>query len=71
MPVSTSGTSVLSIPELRYSCARIFKMAEGYVNGEDKMPVGTVDQFKGHSGRPVVGILRATGRTEFGMTAKG
>ncbi len=47
------------------------KMAEGFVNGEDKMPVGTVDQFKGHSGRPVVGILRATGRTEFGMTAKG
>jgi hypothetical protein len=46
------------------------KMAEGFVDGEDQMPVGTLNQFKGHGSRPVVGIFGSTGRAEFGMAAK-
>lgn len=46
------------------------KMAEGFVNGEDQVPVGTVDEFKRHSSRSVIGVFSATGRTKLGMTAK-
>ena len=45
-------------------------MTEGIVNGENKMSVGTVNQFKGHGSRPVVGIFGTTGRAELRMTAK-
>ena len=46
------------------------ELAEGVVNSEDKMPVGTVDEFKGHGSRPVVGIFDAAGRAEPGMAAE-
>lgn len=46
------------------------KMTEGFVNGEDKVSVSAVNQFKGHGGRPVIGIFGSTGRAELGMTAK-
>lgn len=42
-------------------------MAEGLVNGEDKVPVGASDELKGHSRRPVVGIFSPAGRAEFGV----
>lgn len=46
------------------------KTAEGIVNGEDEVPVCTVDQFKGHSSRPVVGVFGTTGRTKLGVASK-
>ncbi len=46
------------------------KMTEGFVNGEDKVPVSTVDEFKGHSNRPVVGIFYTTGRAKLGVAAE-
>ena len=45
-------------------------MAEGIVDGEDQMPVSTVDKFKGHSRRPVIGIFSSTGRAKLGVAAK-
>lgn len=51
----------------------VFKeeMPEGLVNGEDQVPVSTVDEFKRHSSRSVIGIFSPTGRTKLGVTAKG
>lgn len=46
------------------------KRPEGIVDGEDQMPVSTVDKFKGHSCRPVIGIFSSTGRAKFGVAAK-
>lgn len=46
------------------------KMAEGFSNSEDQVPVGTINQFKGHGSRPVIGILGPACRAKFGMTAK-
>ena len=40
------------------------KMAEGFVNGKDKVSVSAVDELKGHGSRPVIGILGTTGRAE-------
>lgn len=34
------------------------------------MPVGAVDELKGHSGSPVVGIFSPAGRAEFGVAAE-
>lgn len=45
-------------------------MPGGIVDGEDQMPVGAVNQFKGHSSRPVIGIFGATGRAELGVASK-
>lgn len=46
------------------------KRPEGIVDGEDQMPVSTVDKFKGHSRRPVIGIFSSTGRAKLGVAAK-
>ena len=46
------------------------EMTERFVNGKDQMPVSTVNQFKGHSSRPVVGIFCTACRAKLGMTAK-
>lgn len=46
------------------------KMAQGIVNGKDKMPMRAVDQFEGHSSRPVIRIFCSTGRAKLGMAAK-
>lgn len=43
---------------------------EGFVDGEDKVSVGAVDEFEGHSRRPVVGIFGTAGGAELGMTAE-
>ena len=46
------------------------KLTEGLVNGEDKVSVGTIDEFEGHSSRPVRGIFGTAGRTEFRVAAE-
>ena len=46
------------------------KMPERIVDGENKVSVSTVDELKGHSNRPVVGIFSTTGRAKLRMTAK-
>lgn len=46
------------------------KMTEGFVNGKDKMPVGAVDELKGHSSRPVIGIFGTACRTKFRVAAE-
>lgn len=46
------------------------KLTEGLVNGEDKVPMGTIDEFEGHSGRPVRGIFGAAGRAKFRVAAE-
>lgn len=46
------------------------KMAQGIVNGKDKMPVCAVDQLEGHGSRPVIRIFCPTGRAKPGMAAK-
>lgn len=45
-------------------------MAQGIVNGKDKMPVCAVDQLEGHGSRPVIRIFCPTGRAKPGMAAK-
>lgn len=45
-------------------------MAELFVNGKDKMPVCALEQFKRHSGSPVVGVLCAAGGAELGMASE-
>ena len=45
-------------------------MKQGIVDGEDQMPVGTVDKFKGHSSRPVIRIFGPAGRAKLGVTSK-
>lgn len=45
-------------------------MAEGIINGEDQVPVGTIDKFEGHGSRAVVGIFGAAGRAELGVAAE-
>ena len=46
------------------------KMAQEIVNGKDKMPMCAVDQFEGHSSRPVIRIFSSAGRAKPGMAAK-
>ena len=46
------------------------KMTERIINGENKMPVCTVNQFEGHGSRPVIGILSTAGRAELGVTSE-
>ena len=46
------------------------KMTQGIVDGEDQMPVGTVDKFKGHSSRPVIRIFGPAGRAKLGVASK-
>ena len=46
------------------------KRPEGIVDGEDQMPVGTVDKFKGHSSRPVIRIFGPAGRAKLGVASK-
>lgn len=46
------------------------KAAERFINGEDQVPVCTVDQLKGHGSSPVVRIFRSASGAEFGMAAK-
>ena len=45
-------------------------MTQGIVDGEDQMPVGTVDKFKGHSSRPVIRIFGPAGREKLGVASK-
>lgn len=44
--------------------------AQVFVNGKNEMPVGTVNEFKGHFSRAVNAVLIAAGRAEFGMAAE-
>lgn len=46
------------------------EMSQRCINGKDQMPVSTVNQFKGHSSRPVIRIFRPASRAKFGMAAK-
>ena len=46
------------------------KMAQGIINGKDKMPVCAVDQLEGHGSRPVIRIFCTAGRAKLGMAAK-
>ncbi len=46
------------------------KLTKGFINSEDEMSMSTVNEFKRHSSRPVVGIFCTTGRTKLGMAAK-
>lgn len=46
------------------------KMAEGLVNGKDQVPVSAVDELKGHSSRPVIGIFCTAGGAKLGVTAE-
>ena len=46
------------------------KRPEGIVDGEDQMPVSTVDKFKGHSSRPVIRIFGPAGRAKLGVASK-
>ena len=50
----------------------VFKkeMAKRFIDGEDKMPVSTMNQFEGHGNRSVVGTFSAIGGAKFGMTAE-
>lgn len=45
-------------------------MAEMFVNGENTMSVGTMDEFKSHRGRALKGVLDAAGGTEAALTAE-
>ena len=40
------------------------KLPEIFVDGENTMPVGDIDQFKGHGGSASHGIEISTGRTK-------
>ena len=46
------------------------KLPEIFVDGENTMPVGDIDQFKGHGGSASHGIEISTGKTETAMVAE-
>jgi len=46
------------------------KMTEGFVNSKDKVPVGAVDELKGHNSGSIVGIFGTACRTKFGAATK-
>lgn len=46
------------------------KSAEIFINGENTMPVGNIDQFKGHRGSALHGIKVSAGRTETAVAAE-
>lgn len=47
------------------------KMAQFFINGEDTMPVGTVNQFERHLGRAILAVFDTTGRAKTAFAAKG
>lgn len=63
--------TVYSMEETIKQCPVIKeKLPEVFVDGENTMPVGDIDQFKGHGGSASHGIEIPTGRTETAMTAE-
>ncbi len=44
--------------------------AQIFINGKNKVPVGTVNEFKGHFSRAVHAVPVAAGRAKFGMAAE-
>lgn len=47
------------------------KFAEIFINRKNTMPVGNVDQFKGHSGSAPHGIKISAGGAETAVAAEG
>lgn len=45
--------------------------AQDFINGENDMPVGTSEEFKGHFSGAVNAVFVTAGRAKFGMAAKG
>lgn len=43
---------------------------EVFINGKDKMSVGTVNEFKGHFSRAVNAVFVTAGRAKFRMAAE-
>ena len=65
------NNTVYSMEETIKQCPVIKeKLPEIFVDGENTMPVGDIDQFKGHGGSASHGIEIPTGRTETAMTAE-
>ena len=65
------NNTVYSMEETIKQCPVIKeKLPEVFVDGENTMPVGDIDQFKGHGGSASHGIEIPTGRTETAMTAE-
>ena len=63
--------TVYSMEETIKQCPVIKeKLPEVFVDGENTMPVGDIDQFKGHGGSASHGIEIPTGRTETAVTAE-
>ena len=63
--------TVYSMEETIKQCPVIKeKLPEVFVDGENTMPVGDIDQFKGHRGSASHGIEIPAGRTETAMTAE-
>ena len=57
--------TVYSMEETIKQCPVIKeKLPEVFVDGENTMPVGDIDQFKGHGGSASHGIEISTGRTK-------
>lgn len=47
------------------------KLPEALVNGKDAVPVGDINQLKGHRGSALHGVLIAAGRAETAVAAEG
>ena len=47
------------------------KLSEAGINGKDTMPVGDIDELKGHGGSAFHGVLVATGGAETAVAAEG
>ena len=46
------------------------EIPEILINGEDAVPMGNIDKFKGHRGSAINGVHVSTSRAESTMTAK-
>ncbi len=55
---------------VKQGAVREEERAQVFVNGKNEMPVGTVNEFKGHFSRAVNAVLVAAGRAKFGMAAE-
>jgi len=47
------------------------EIPEILINGEDAVPMGNIDKFKGHRGSTLHGVEITAGRTKTAVTAEG
>lgn len=68
----TGNNTAYSMEKAVKQCAVVQeKLPEALVDGKDAVPVGNINQMKGHRGSALHGVFIAAGRAETAVTAEG